>query len=73
MDVVTFASASAVAGYVDAVGAELARRAPAVSIGPVTSEAVRAAGITLLAESPEASIPALADTVASAMRGGANS
>ena len=47
VDAVTFASASAVRGFVDAVGAELARRAPAVSIGPVTSEAVRAAGIAL--------------------------
>ena len=57
----TFASASAVRGYVDAVGAELARRAPAVSIGPVTSDAVRAAGITLAAEASEATIDALAD------------
>jgi uroporphyrinogen III methyltransferase/synthase len=66
VDVVTFASASAVRGFVDAVGEELARRAPAVSIGPVTSDAVRAAGLTLLAESPEATIAALAATVASA-------
>jgi uroporphyrinogen III methyltransferase/synthase len=64
VDVVTFASASAVRGFVEAVGEELARRAPAVSIGPVTSEAVRAAGITLLAEAPEATIPALAAAVA---------
>jgi uroporphyrinogen III methyltransferase/synthase len=56
VDAVTFASASAVRGYVDAVGAELARRAPAVSIGPVTSDAVRAAGIPLGAEAAEASI-----------------
>ena len=35
VDAVTFASASAVRGFVEAVGAELARRAPAVSIGPV--------------------------------------
>ena len=58
----TFASASAVRGFVDAVGADLARRAPAVSIGPVTSDAVRAAGITLAAEAADASIDALADT-----------
>ncbi|MDB4880194.1 MAG: uroporphyrin-III C-methyltransferase, partial [Gemmatimonadetes bacterium] len=67
VDAVTFASASAVQGYLDAVGAELARRAPAVSIGPVTSEAVRAAGITLLAESGEASVEALARTTAEAL------
>ncbi|HTK46803.1 MAG TPA: uroporphyrinogen-III C-methyltransferase [Gemmatimonadaceae bacterium] len=61
VDAVTFASASAVRGYIDAVGAELARRAPAVSIGPVTSDAVRAAGIPLGGEATDASIAALAD------------
>jgi uroporphyrinogen-III synthase len=61
VDAVTFASASAVRGFVEAVGAELARRAPAVSIGPVTSDAVRAAGITLAAEASEATIDALAE------------
>jgi uroporphyrinogen III methyltransferase/synthase len=69
VDVVTFASASAVRGFVDAVGPELARRAPAVSIGPVTSDAVRAAGISLLAESAEASIAALSETVVHAVLG----
>jgi len=61
VDAVTFASASAVRGFVEAVGAELARRAPAISIGPVTSDAVRAAGITLAREASEASIKAIAD------------
>ena len=60
VDAVTFASASAVRGFIDAVGADLARRAPAVSIGPVTSDAVKAAGIPLGAEATEASIDALA-------------
>jgi uroporphyrinogen III methyltransferase/synthase len=69
VDAVTFASASAVAGFVDAVGPELARRAPAVSIGPITSHAVRAAGMELLAESGEASVAALADATASALAG----
>ncbi len=63
VDAVTFASASAVRGYVEAVGAEAARLAPAVSIGPVTSDAVRAAGLTLLAEAPTASVPALVQAV----------
>ena len=71
VDAVTFASASAVKGYVDAVGADLSRRAPAISIGPVTSEAVRAAGIPLLAESGEASVDALALATADALLGGA--
>ena len=61
IDAVTFASASAVRGYVDAVGVELARAVPAISIGPITSDAVRAAGITLGAESAEASVIALVE------------
>jgi len=60
VDAVTFASASAVRGFIDAVGPELARRAPAVSIGPVTSDAIREAGMTLAGEAAEASIPGLA-------------
>jgi uroporphyrinogen III methyltransferase/synthase len=67
VDAVTFASASAVRGFIDAVGEQLARRAPAVSIGPVTSEAVRAAGISLAAESSEATIPALVTTVVASL------
>ena len=69
VDVATFASASAVRGYVDAVGPELARRAPAVSIGPVTSEAIRGAGIALAAESALASIDALVAAVVTSMKG----
>jgi uroporphyrinogen III methyltransferase/synthase len=67
VDAVTFASASAVRGFIEAVGEQLARRAPAVSIGPVTSEAVRAAGISLAAESSEATIPALVTTVVASL------
>ncbi len=68
VDVTTFASASAVRGFVDAVGPDLARRAPAVSIGPVTSEAIRGAGIALAAESAVASIAALVDAVVTSMK-----
>ena len=57
---VTFASASAVRGYVEAVGETLARSVPGVSIGPITSDALRAAGIPIGAESTEASVVALA-------------
>jgi uroporphyrinogen III methyltransferase/synthase len=63
VDAMTFASASAVRGLVDAIGEELARRAPAISIGPVTSDAVRAAGIPLAAESATATIEALVAVV----------
>ena len=59
VDAVTFASASAVRGYVAAVGATHARIARGVSIGPVTSEALRAAGIEVAAEATEATIAAL--------------
>ena len=57
---VTFASASAVRGYVDAVGEALARTVPGVSIGPITSDALRAAGIPIGAEATEATVVALA-------------
>jgi uroporphyrinogen III methyltransferase/synthase len=70
VDVVTFASASAVQGYVDAVGVELARRVKAVSIGPVTSEAVNAAGIPLARQADSATIESLVEAVASTMRSG---
>jgi len=63
VDLGTFASASAVRGYVEAVGADLARRAPAVSIGPVTSDSLRAAGIEIVAEAEEASIGGLVEAV----------
>lgn len=63
VDLATFASASAVRGYVESVGAELARRVPAVSIGPVTSDALRAAGIEVAAEAEEASIDGLVEAV----------
>lgn len=68
VDLATFASASAVRGYVDAVGETLARRAPAISIGPVTSDAVRAAGIPLAAESGAATIDALLTAVIATLR-----
>lgn len=61
LDAVIFASASAVRGYADIVGDELARSVPAVSIGPVTSAAIEEAGMFLGAESAEASVIALAE------------
>ena len=64
VNAVTFASASAVRGYVEAVGEALARSVPGVSIGPITSEAMRAAGIPVGAEASEASVVALADATA---------
>ncbi|HEY0972723.1 MAG TPA: uroporphyrinogen-III C-methyltransferase [Gemmatimonadales bacterium] len=65
-DIVTFTSASTVRAFVDAVGAELAVRVPAVSIGPVTSDAAREAGLDVRAEAREATIAALTDAVVEA-------
>jgi uroporphyrinogen III methyltransferase/synthase len=63
VDLATFTSASAVRGYVDAVGEELARRAPAASIGPITSEAITAAGIELKCEAKESTIEGLINAI----------
>jgi uroporphyrinogen III methyltransferase/synthase len=56
---VTFTSASSVRAYVDAVGEDLSLKAPAVTIGPQTTEAVNAAGIELLAEAEESTTEGL--------------
>ncbi len=59
IDLVTFTSASAVDAYVGAVGAEAACKAPAASIGPMTSEALRRAGIEIRYEADESTIDGL--------------
>jgi uroporphyrinogen III methyltransferase / synthase len=62
-DYVTFTSASTVRNFVDASGGRLPDRARIVSIGPVTSEAVRQVGLTVDVEArrhdPEGLIEAL--------------
>ncbi len=65
VDLVTFTSASSVRAFVDAVGADAARRAPAASIGPVTSAAAREAGLEVVVEASESTIPGLADAICS--------
>ncbi len=67
IDLVTFASGSAVRAFVDAVGMEAARLAPAASIGPVTSEAARASGLTVLVEAQEHTIEGLVSAIAGAL------
>lgn len=69
VDAVTFTSASAVSGFVTQVGSERAGKVKAISIGPVTSEAARAAGIPVAAEAAQATIMALAEAVVSAVGG----
>ena len=67
VDVVTLTSASSVRGYVEAVGAEAARRARAATIGPVTSEAARAAGLEVLVEARTSTIDGLVLAVRDAL------
>jgi uroporphyrinogen III methyltransferase / synthase len=67
IDLVTFTSASAVKGYVDAVGEDLALRVPAASIGPQTSDALRETGIEVKAEAEESTLDGLAAAVVSAV------
>jgi uroporphyrinogen III methyltransferase/synthase len=64
---VTFTSASTVSGFVAQVGEQRARKVRAISIGPVTSEAARAAGLDVIAEAKEATMPGLVDAVVAAV------
>ena len=65
VDLVTVTSASAVRGYIDAVGEELALRIPASSIGSRTSEALRDAGIEVKMEAKESTLDGLVSAVVS--------
>lgn len=65
VDLATFTSGSAVRGYIEAVGEDLALKVPAASIGPQTSEALREAGIDVKVEAEESTIDGL---VAAVMR-----
>ena len=67
VDAVTFTSASTVHGFVAQAGNERLARVKAISIGPVTSEAARAAGIPLLAEATDATIESLVAAVEEAL------
>ena len=63
IDLVTFTSASTVRGFVAAVGIDSARRAPAATIGPVTSKAAREAGIDVAVEARESTASGLVHAV----------
>lgn len=60
VDAVTLASPSAVDALVEVAGVALAGRTHLVSIGPTTSEAIRAAGLPVSAEARRAGAQALA-------------
>jgi len=64
---VTFTSASAVRGYVDVVGEEVAQKSRAVTIGPQTTEAVNEAGIELLGEAEDSTTDGLVRAVERAL------
>ena len=61
IDLVTFTSASSVNGFVDAVGEDAARRAPAATIGPITSSAARARGLDVRVEAARSTIDGLVE------------
>ena len=67
IDLITFTSGSAVRGFVDAVGADLAQKVPAASMGEQTSAALREAGIEVKAEAEESTLDGLVAAVLSAL------
>jgi uroporphyrinogen III methyltransferase/synthase len=66
VDLATFTSASAVRGYIETVGEEMALKVPAASIGPQTSDALGEAGIEVKVEARESTIDGLVSAVLSA-------
>jgi uroporphyrinogen-III synthase len=63
IDLVTFTSPSTIRGFVAAVGIDSARRAPAATIGPVTTKAAREAGIEVVVEARESTASGLVHAV----------
>jgi uroporphyrinogen III methyltransferase/synthase len=63
VDLVCVTSASGVSGFVAQVGAERARGVRCASIGPVTSDAARSAGMEVVTEPAQASIADLVRSV----------
>ena len=68
VDVVTLTAGSSVRALVDAVGAGAASQAQLVSIGPATSAAIRAAGLTVHAEAKESTLDGLVRAVVAGRR-----
>jgi uroporphyrinogen III methyltransferase/synthase len=63
VDLVAFTSASAVHAFVGAVGESLALPVPVASIGPITSQAARQAGLTVAVEATESTISGLVSAI----------
>lgn len=68
IDAVTAAAPSAVKGFMGAVGSDAAVKAPIVSIGPVTTRAALAAGLTVAAEADDATTAGLVEAVVKGTR-----
>jgi uroporphyrinogen III methyltransferase / synthase len=66
VDFVTVASASAVTAFVQLVGIDAALRARVASIGPVTSDAAREAGLEVAAEAHESTLESLVQAIEAA-------
>ncbi|HEY2895780.1 MAG TPA: uroporphyrinogen-III synthase, partial [Gemmatimonadaceae bacterium] len=63
VDLVTFTSASTVRHFVDALGSESARTVRGASIGPVTTEAARALGVSIAIEAAESTLASLVQAI----------
>ena len=68
IDLVTLSSSSTARYFVEAVGEDAARAAPAASIGPVTSAAAKALGLRVIVESQQSTIPALVEAIVARRR-----
>jgi uroporphyrinogen III methyltransferase/synthase len=62
-DLVTFTSASSVKAFVQAVGADAAMKAPAASIGPITTDAAREEGLEVAVEASRSTIDGLVEAI----------
>jgi uroporphyrinogen III methyltransferase/synthase len=62
-DLVTFTSASSVTAFVAAVGADVALKTPAASIGPITTDAARKAGMDVVIEASRSTIDGLVESI----------
>jgi uroporphyrinogen III methyltransferase / synthase len=62
-DYITFTSSSTVRNFVEALPDDLAPRARVVSIGPVTSQAAREAGLTVAVEASRHDVDGLVEAL----------
>jgi uroporphyrinogen III methyltransferase/synthase len=63
---VTYTAGSTVRGFVQAVGPELAARARAATIGPITSAAARELGLSVSVEANPATVEGLVQAILTA-------